>query len=365
MELEVTRIKQKEAILYLGWLRAEELINRSNVDVWRESHREGYQRELVPKRVAEVAWYLKGPEGLLPTAVLISVRDDITFREEQPLDGSVRGQLEVPDEEILWVIDGQHRVAGLAKAIENGAQELRDYPVPVVIMANPNKFDEMRAFYLVNSRAKSVPTDLAERILQRVMAERGPDWIKKYEAESYTKSTKAINQARAVEVVDYLRRECSAWKDMVAVPGEPKPHPYAIKQHTLITAILEGPFKNTTINGRSPEAIGKLLSTYWEAVAELWPEAIAEPKLYSLRKTVGVFSLNMIFPDIFDRCREVRDYTQPKMLEILRHLGIDSDFWHGDRKRGDPRTFGAGMKVLKFLTDDLREALPPLTLAGL
>ena len=130
-------------------------------------------------------------------------------------------KLDIPDEVILWIIDGQHRVAGLSKAIEQGAQELHDYPFPIVVMVNPNKFDEMRAFYLVNSRAKSVPTDVAERILQKTLAERGEDWITQKESAEPPKADRAVNMAYAVGVVDYLRFECPVWKGMVTVPGEP------------------------------------------------------------------------------------------------------------------------------------------------
>jgi len=357
MELEVTRIKQKSIELYLGWFRAEELIKRGRVDMWTPSH-DGYQRPLVPKRVGEVAWYLREAEGIMPTSILVSIRSDVKFNEE-------KRKLDIPDEVILWIIDGQHRVAGLERAIEQGAQELNDYPLPVVVMVNPNKFDEMRAFYLVNSRAKSVPTDVAERILQRTMAERGESWIREHEAEEFMKSQKAINQAKAVEVVDYLRSECLVWKGMVAVPGEPKPNVNAVKQHTLVMAMLEGAFKDPTLARLDPRALGELLGRYWEALQETWPEAFAEPKLYSVRKSSGVWSLNMLFRDVFERCRETKDYSKPKMVELLQYLGIDSEFWSSDPDKGNPLTLGSSLKAIRLLHAFLREQLPQLTLAGL
>lgn len=358
MELEVTRIEQKGVVLYLGWLRAEELIRRGRVDKWSPSHSEGYQRELVPKRVAEVSWFLREAEGVMPTSILVSIRSDVKVNEE-------KRKLDIPDEAILWIIDGQHRVAGLAKAIEQGAQELQDYPFPVVVMVNPDKTDEMRAFYLVNSRAKSVPTDVVERILQKTRAEKGEEWIRKQEYEAYKKSERAVNMAKAVEVVDYLRSECLVWKGMVAVPGEPKPHVYAAKQHTMVVAMLEGAYKNSTLAGLETRALGELLGCYWEALQEIWPEAFAEPKLYSVRKSSGVWSLNMLFVDVFERCREVRDYNKPKMVELLRYLGIDSEFWSSDPNKGDPRTLGSSLKAIRLLHAFLREQLPALTLVGL
>ncbi len=358
MELEVTRIKQKDVELYLGWLPAKELINRGKVDMWSPTCTDGYQRPLVPKRVGEVAHYLVDAEGVMPTAVLLSVRSKDVFDEK-------RSVLGIPDEEPLWIIDGQHRVAGLAEAMKQGAQELKDYPLPVVIMVNPNRFDEMRNFYVVNSRAKSVPTDVAERNLQRTLAVKGWEWLKTREAKEERKGERALNMARAVGVVDYLRSHCSVWKDMVVVPGEPKPHVYAVKQHTMVVAMLEGAYKIKVLADQDPASLGVLLSNYWEAAQEIWPEAFKEPKWYSVRKSSGVWALNMLFVDVFERCREVRDYSKPKMVELLRYLGIDSEFWSSDPDKGDVRTFGSSMKAIRLLHAFMREQLPHLTLAGL
>src|SRR4030065_21159 len=103
MELEVTRINQKGIDLYLGWLPAEELIKRGRVDTWTPGHTDGYQRGLVPKRVGDVAWYLREAEGIMPTSILVSIRSDIKPDEE-------KRKLDIPDEVILWLSDGQHRV---------------------------------------------------------------------------------------------------------------------------------------------------------------------------------------------------------------------------------------------------------------
>lgn len=325
--------------------------------MWTPTH-DGYQRPLVPKRIGDVAWYLVEGEGIMPTSVLLSVRSEAVFNEEQSV-------LDIPDEVTLWIIDGQHRVAGLAKAIEKGARELKDYPFPIVLMVNPDKFDEMRAFYVVNSQAKSVPTDVAERILQRTLLERGKDWIMRREAKQDKKASGAINTAKAVGVVDYLRSQCPVWKGMVVVPGEPKPHPDATKQHTLVVSLVGGPYKVPILAEFDPTDLGVLVGRYWEAAEEVWPEAFKEPKLYSVRKSVGVWSLNMLFVDVFERCRELRDYSKPKMVELLRGLGIGSEFWSSDAEVGDPLTFGTSMKTIGLLYSFLQEQLPKLALAGL
>lgn len=361
MKIQVLEAEQKGVPLYIGALRAEELLKGAQVDTWSPGNPQGYQRGLVSKRIGEVAWYLIDGEGIMPTTVLLSVRTHI-----EPDSGV----LEIPDGEPLWVIDGQHRVAGLRGAIDRGQQSLNDYLIPVTILANPDRFDEMRLFYIVNSRAKSVPTDIADRLLQRALQERGELWIREKEAPQEKKAEKAYHQARATGIVDYLRDKCPVWRDMVELPGETKPNRYAVRQHTLVTSLLEGVFKDSSLTRWEDTALGELLDRYWQALSEVFPEAFQEPGEYSIRRMPGIYALHMIFPDVFERCREtmgpVADkYSKERMTAILKEMGLESEFWHTDPERGDPRTLGTGMKSIRLLAAYLRGSLPPLALAGM
>ena len=366
MRIKCFRVEQRGTPLFASAMRAEELIERSSVDVWSPSTKDGYQRSLSQRRVAELAWYLIEGEALFPTSVLVSVRDDVVFQEEPGANGQVVGTLDIPEEATLWIIDGQHRVAGIQGAIDRGAQDLKDYQVPVVIIVNPEKLKEVRWFYLVNSKAKSVPTDIADRILQRTYHELGREQMKAIESNTEGRAEKAVLQAKATDVVDYLMAKCPVWKDMVELPGEVKPSPYAVRQHTIVSSLLEGVFKDATLARLESDYVGQLLDTYWCALREVFTTAVDNPDQHSIQRTPGLYSLHMLFPDVFERCRETREYSQAKMVEILNNLpieGIESKFWH--KEEGDPLTFGTGMKSLRRLTDHMREALPPLVLAGM
>ena len=367
MQVKAFQLEQKGLKLYVGVLPARTLVDvtRVTVDQWSPSNTQGYQRQLTEKRVAEAAWYLMRGEGWFPTAVLLSVRAELQFRDNESTNGVSLGTLEIPDDQKIWVIDGQHRVAGLRRAIDKGDQKLADYLVPVAIVSNPNKLDEVRLFYLVNSKAKSVPADIADRILQQSLEEKGKVWLKEVEASTDRKAEKTLSRARATNVVDHLRQHCPVWQGFVEVPGEAKPHPKAVKQHTIVTALLEGPFKDPSITRLDDSSIGELLDRYWCALSRVFPEAFDDADSYSIRRTPGVYSLTMIFADVFERCRETRDYSSEKMEEFLRAMNLESNFWHTDSQVGDPMTFGTGMKSLRLLADHLRESLPPLTLAGM
>jgi len=367
MKLKVLRLEQKGVPIYLGVMPAQVLVDeeRARVDRWSPSNTKGYQRPVLDRRANEAASYLIKGDGWFPTSILISIREEAKFEEPKKIDRFEEGFLNIPDSSILWIIDGQHRVEGLRRAIEKGAQELKDYQVPVAIVLNTDIFDEMRMFYIVNTRAKSVPGDIADRLLQQSLEKKGELWLKDSESQYGGRYQRAFLQARATNLVDYLIDNCPVWKDFVAVPGAAKPHHLAIKQHTLVSSLLEGALKDHSIERLDDKSIGSLLNSYWQALAAAFPEAFKEPENYSIRRTAGVYSLHMLFPDIYERCRESRDYKAAHMKEILDHIGLTSSFWSTDANTGDPRTFGTGMKSLRLLADYLRTLLPTLTLAGM
>ena len=66
----------------------------------------------------------------------------------------------------LWVVDGQHRLHGLERALKKDkAKWLADYPLPVVIVEGIDAYEEMRYFHVINTRHKGVPTDVVDRHL--------------------------------------------------------------------------------------------------------------------------------------------------------------------------------------------------------
>ena len=64
--------------------------------------------------------------GCFPTSILINVRGDLSFEEDEDFGWCSLGELDI-GEERLWLIDGQHRVEGLKRAIERNV-DFEQYP---------------------------------------------------------------------------------------------------------------------------------------------------------------------------------------------------------------------------------------------
>lgn len=73
--------KRPDVNLYSTVLPLRELLGRSRPDTYRHDSRQGYQRPLTASRLRQVAAYMQQEEGVLPTSLLVCIRqpDRATF----------------------------------------------------------------------------------------------------------------------------------------------------------------------------------------------------------------------------------------------------------------------------------------------
>jgi DGQHR domain-containing protein len=360
METEAFRVRQKEKEIYLLAMRAGDLLGKCNVDRVSPSNPDGYQRPLREARLKEIMRYLHKEEGDFPTSILLNIRDKegVTFKSMSKVgEGVERGILVIPDDKTLWLVDGQHRIEGIKYSIEKGAEWLKDYPLLVSLFVGLGRYDEMREFYIVNTRQKGVPADVAERHLSQMMTTEGKLRLEELEGRA------KLRQARALRIVDMLRaRKDSPWFRAIRFPGEPKSPVHLVRQHTMVVAVKEV-FKDPVIERLTDEQLGELLITYWQAIRELLPEAFTNPDSYAVQKIPGIYAFHMIFPDVFEICREVGDFSKEHMKEVLGHIEMDSEFWSVEA--GHYLTKDTGMRSLRLLAEHLRDQLPKPSLPKL
>lgn len=161
----------------------------------------GYQRLPLESRFGtgrgSIERYLLREWGCFPTTILLNIRGEVNFEEESNLGWCSLGMLEFDDEELLWLIDGQHRVETLKRAVEIKG-EFEEYPVIVSILQLQKRFDELMYFYLVNRRQRGVPTDLVYRHLQGMLHEKGAEGLYEFEGRG------GLQRGLATEIVDRL-----------------------------------------------------------------------------------------------------------------------------------------------------------------
>jgi DGQHR domain-containing protein len=373
MRIDVTRATQDRIAIYCGVLPARTLLDRAAVDEWSKDHEVGYQRGLSSSRIKQVVHYLEEADGVFPTSVLLSYRvpDKTVFHPKAPQseDAIQAGMLELLDpEQPLWVIDGQHRLRALEVAMAEDQDRWGRYPVPFTLLVNDDVFEEARWFYVVNSKAKRVPVDLAEQLLARAADVKGEDWLRRSEAPlTSSVGDKVVIQTRLVRLVDYLEKNCPVWTGHVLTPGENKGSNEDVKHHQLVTSLSRGAATDRgflRVLDQSPVKLGEFLGNFWEAVAQRWPAAISDGKEFTLRRTQGLYAMHALFPDVLEICRENQEYGTDHILKLLEQIEVGDDFWSRDPDLGHPLTQATSMATLRRLAHYLRDFLPEVALPG-
>ena len=359
---DALQIEQADHLIYVTALTAKQLIQSTTIDHYDSSlapgdHAQGYQRPPERSRITRIGTYLikNQGDGLYPTAVLLGSREPLRY-------DAVAKKLEVPLNNTLRVIDGQHRMEGLRYAIEEKGQAALAYmEIPAVIIEVQNRIEEMEQFRIINGTAKSVRTDLVNSILTAIAQEEGEDAIPE----------KDIWKVVVTRVVDELnRRDDSPWKDVLLMPDEvgkaDAPHKItrATSAITSIRPVYEwlmefGAFGSMAIDDRVTR-LADILVAYWRAVRNVVPEAFAEPKNFVIQKTPGMFALHYLLRDELLRniYRGRREWDEPTFQEFIQdspEIG-DPIFWRGDANRASG--YG-GMKGFRELANLLIDSVQP------
>ncbi len=272
------------------------------IDIWSASNEDGYQRSPVQSRIRKFARYVQSADGWSPLSVVLFSRDPNQVHAKAEDDGTSTLSVDLDPTRPLYVPDGQHRLLGLAQALEANPDALADYTLPAVLMIarehEDPRYEEATQFFVINSTQKRVPTDLAQRYMLKAQ-ERGTGKIGKRD-QLPQGATRDQLKPYAVAVVDFLNKSSGPWTDLIDLPNMPV-STRPISQNSFVESLLPL-LKFGSEYGWTVGKIVDTLSAFWHALAKVIPEATAhwngdgcsleEHDAYVLRTTAGVFSMN-------------------------------------------------------------------------
>ena len=366
------RLYQKEDRLkgqsiYIGKIQVVDLINPDNPDeirfipdYWRstEKNEPGYQRPLNPSNIEKIKKYIidETPNPLFPTSIVVNSRKPLTFNpSHDPF-----GKLEISN--ILYVIDGQHRV----EAFKNLMREPRfraeygNYELPLVILSGFGYIQELEQFFVINSRQTRIKFDLAQRMYLELMK---ADFSTKLVPESKRWQT------LAAKAVDRLNEEgkSNVWYGKIQLPDDSEDikKTRIITQNSFISSLkpfFSGGQKVWNFNAiperRHHEILDQLtdlLVKFWDAVAQVYPQIMNNPKRYTLLKTVGVYSLHIFLADVIADSQAISNTesvtnidsiistAKRKLIDARDNFGFTEVFWEvGSKNENEKRRRASG-----------------------
>ncbi|MCY3673668.1 MAG: DGQHR domain-containing protein [Paracoccaceae bacterium] len=332
----------------------------------------GYQRNPTGTRISKLAHDLLVNKVDLPTSVLLNLRnDDVESVLIKQSNDNYILQLDpekAEDEHRLFVVDGQHRIRALEKAINELGADISNIKIPFVCMIGADESREMEQFHIVNSNAKSVPTDLALDLL-KARYEQDPN----FKSEVIEKSLEW--QVEAQKMTELLTTNNTIWKGRIRLPNTPKGE--TIVPSASFARSLK-PLLSTTTLFSSIKDTNKqvqILDTYWKGINRILPEAFENPSKFSLQKGVGVDVMHSILLIVMDLVRtnndslfkpeSFADFLEDALLNLEGRNGFGEsvsgiDFWRAGRDGAAGSYTSAGGK--KRLSEYLNHLLPDLVL---
>jgi hypothetical protein len=294
----------------------------------------------------------------LPTSVLLNIRDfDPKVHLRQDGDGYVFR----PNGQPLYVVDGQHRIEALAKLVNENPEEWSGFEVGFTCMLGASELEEMEEFYVVNSTAKSVRTDLALDLLKQ-RAESDPRIM-----ESLLETGQSW-KVEAQGIAEELSKT-SVWQGRIRFPGEPK------GVATIGSSGMVGSFQELLSNHffgsiQRNQRI-QILDAYWRGIMKVLPEIASDPLSFALHKATGVLTMHRVLIAVLEYLRSTgKSLIDPlsyeeAMRDALLNLEGDTaeggvasgaEFWRvGPEGAAGSFSSNAGRRVL---TARIRGLLP-------
>lgn len=174
--LQVLKVDQPLGEFFIGAIESRDLVSIATADVRDFEHGDpntlaGIQRKLTPGRVNELSTYVNLDYATFPTSVVLSVDERCVELQEisgcKGLFNLIISAFEGEDDadtiqlsEAAFIIDGQHRLAGLEKLAHD-----RTFEVNVSIFVGADLADQAEIFSRVNLAQTKVNKSLVYDLL--------------------------------------------------------------------------------------------------------------------------------------------------------------------------------------------------------
>ena len=353
---------QNDKELFQCFLGAEVLGDSKRVvaDAYSSSNREGYQREAMDSRVRAFSYYLlgRGDEyggehlSVCPNSLVLNARERVKF---SPVNDDNMGILHLGETK-LYEVDGQHRIGGFQRAIDDDPDKLVDFKFPCVITNGLTRLEEALIFFLINTKQARVQTDLCQRLIAQNLEQtrlgeallaQGKDWMK-----------------MGLKILDALNGQSGQpWYRKIKTPGPADRRNSFVSQNSFLMSLrpilTTEPYRSMEV-----EQIITLLTRYWNAIRKLLPACFVEgeQKNYVIQKTGGVMALHALFPTVIERARLIGPrITQEVLEDLLQYVFEDTDaYWLGKNDQG-AAAYGSSHKGVRILVSQLTSKLPENT----
>ncbi len=379
VDVPVVKMHQKGNDIFLGKLKAYELLLLSYVEQWVEDDdsNPGYQRILSKSRSREIKEYLKNcPIPLIPS-LLGSFHEGEYFEINDDI-----GTLRLPIlPSTISLLDGQQRTGGFAalfdefkeslqkgqfegnRELENFYRKLLTFEVPIVLINTREIAKNLRKnktthsklepididtafFIIINKTQKGVNASLKDELAYRTLGA-GIEGIPVIEKERW--------RTEIVPIANKLSEAGAPLEGLInlgGIPGLKKP----VQLNGFVTSLKNLYVNNENFKSISDDEKTQFVSSYWQTIRDKFPFAFEKDSYnnYIITKSIGVYSFNYLASDVFDFCirKGINPLKKENLLNIIEPLGKMD--WNIDTSK---MAYFAGKKGAKHAYELLRDQI--------
>ena len=253
-------LRQKTHELYVFTMASDTLNGITYVTPRSHDDPNEIQRILKMRHSREIATYIADPTTLLPTAIVVSLDNEVSVTPTG--DSNVR-VLEFPEAEgkFAYVLDGQHRLRAFQEP------DVPQVDLPVVALLRADEATRAKVFADINSKQEPI-TDV--HILELY----------------YQIKDLPADELGLVDIIHTLNAaEDSPLKNRVKLLDSDKG---TWIKNTILKRFLKRALVGTDIEFLPAAKQTVIIKEYLKAIKELWPDAWGNNKEYSLSSSAGL-----------------------------------------------------------------------------
>lgn len=294
MKFPAIKIKQGNKFFFAFTCKASRLWRFSEINQRQEDKDEGYQRVLSPSRVKRIQDFIM-QKNAIPGAIIISC-DNAEFS---------KGYISIPQKkDAAWIIDGQHRCAGAAKAAKEG----NDINLPIIAFIGLSEQEQADYFITINKEAKGVPSSLYIDLLRHLPKQ---------------KTEKERLEERIADIAKELTRDSeSIFSQRIVSTTSPKAGQVSLTNFARRMRPVLHPNNGILGTNTLPEQV-KVIENFFSAIEQVFPKPFAKNVFF---KTLGFGAVWRSFPIIFSASlSKTSGFRVKDAVEILTKVS-DFDF---------------------------------------
>lgn len=298
-EYPAIRGKIGESYFYSFLMKAKDLLKYSYVH-----HRDllnipeaskTYQRMLKRKKLDEIAKFIDEEYGYFPNSIIINFSEKIRWDKKETHDEIQMGILTMPSRySSTWIIDGQHRLYGAAKAN-------RDVILPVLAFDGIDESEQAKLFVDINEKQTAVPRNLLWDLYSDIYRD--------------SKNPKQLKRFYIAETAKIMQKE-GPLSGHIDIASNPSTKKIKYTLSTICTTIekyapwklISDPYKGKNIQNN----IARIINCYFGVLKELWGNNWKDSKdnIFLTNNGFGVFF--MVFGGII---KDIEHKENSKLLK--------------------------------------------------